>query len=466
MSTGRHSPRDSDYSVIEEAGMTLGHSPKGLVLPGIDPITRREATRLCAQDYLDNHVFFNDKHFHNHLNHHLLATFSLGAPATRLQRIFDLNSTIQRPMPRMQNTEIRSDNYTDFLSREEYYPDFVAFFRGKLANAGEDWRTVATQFFFDDKLLPISMNGLFHPLIQLGYGLEFESQAIAAMGLAQACVHKNNMFSKALSAEVFQSLHDTGACGGDMGMSLWQIVRRVREDSELVSKVQYSDVLYSSANMAAAEVLAIKHIKHWLVEPTEKSVSEKFHELMSTIALVYGSMTRPGYAPMLEFAIMHLLTSSYFLPIVLEPLPVEQQAYILRVYAMMFLCVYAAKGCPELYVPHELTNPDTHGSDDSGNCWLAVFEKAIACDDIHVVKAVRGLWRGSNESSFEAPIIQKADYEYPPSVNWLYLAILTVENITASSFESKESEASVGRFSWDHGMVAFDEFWNEHGRPL
>ncbi|KAJ2732187.1 hypothetical protein H4R23_002892, partial [Coemansia sp. Cherry 401B] len=92
-----HSHDDSDYSVVDQARMTLGHAPAGLYLPGIDGATRREATRLCARDYLEHHVFFNNRGFHNHLNHHLLAVFALGAPVKRLQDIFDLHKGMQRP---------------------------------------------------------------------------------------------------------------------------------------------------------------------------------------------------------------------------------------------------------------------------------------------------------------------------------------------------------------------------------
>ncbi|KAJ2749325.1 hypothetical protein H4S06_004665, partial [Coemansia sp. BCRC 34490] len=46
---------DSDYSVIQKAGMELGHASSGMLLPGIDGKTRKEAVRLCARDYLEHH---------------------------------------------------------------------------------------------------------------------------------------------------------------------------------------------------------------------------------------------------------------------------------------------------------------------------------------------------------------------------------------------------------------------------
>ncbi|PIA19696.1 hypothetical protein COEREDRAFT_36644, partial [Coemansia reversa NRRL 1564] len=160
--------------------MTLNHAPAGLLLPGIDITTRKEAIRLCARDHLEHHVFFNNRGFHNHLNHHLLATFTMGGSVKRLQEIFDLNKTMQRPLDQLSNEiTITFDNYKDHLADEMCYSAFVNFFHEQLENA-EDWKSIVFEYIFDPQIFPRAMGGLYHPLIQLGYGLEFESKAITA----------------------------------------------------------------------------------------------------------------------------------------------------------------------------------------------------------------------------------------------------------------------------------------------
>ncbi|KAJ2642742.1 hypothetical protein GGF44_001502, partial [Coemansia sp. RSA 1694] len=201
---------DDDYSVIDKAGMALSHNPTGLLLPGIDQTTHHEAVRLCARDYLENHVFFNEKQYHNHLNHQLLAAFSMGASAARLQEIFDINSSYQLPSRALtSDVTITADNYAEYLAKEEYYPNFVAFYRRELAK--ESWNDVISKYFFDPPLFPLAMSGLLHPFIQLGYGLEFNSEAIIACALAQASVHKKQ-FSRALDSDVFDDI-----CRGNVG---------------------------------------------------------------------------------------------------------------------------------------------------------------------------------------------------------------------------------------------------------
>ncbi|KAJ2683592.1 hypothetical protein IWW39_005417, partial [Coemansia spiralis] len=155
---------DDDYSVIDKAGMALSHNPCGLLLPGVDPTTHREAVRLCARDYLENHIFINDRQFHSHLNHHLLAVYSLGGSTKRLQEIFDINNSYRRPsLAMVDDVTITTDNYTEYLVKEEYYPNFVAFYRRELAASNGNINSVVAKYFFDPHIFPLAMSGLLHP---------------------------------------------------------------------------------------------------------------------------------------------------------------------------------------------------------------------------------------------------------------------------------------------------------------
>ncbi|KAJ2236222.1 hypothetical protein IWW45_001946 [Coemansia sp. RSA 485] len=462
-----------DYSVIEQADMHLGHSSSGLLLPGIDPATRLEASRLCARDVLENHVFFNERQFHNHLIHHLLATFSMGASAERLQQIFDVNKPMQRPsVDCSDKVIITADNIWDHLSQEEYYPGYVAFFKAELAGAGDEWKSVATRYFLDPRALSMTMSGLFHPLILFGYGLEFESRVITAMALAQGFVHRV-AFNSILVPETFKEICSNSAAPNmaEKGASLWKIIRAMRVDP-LASKLSFDDTPYSLTNSTIPEDLAIKYAKMWHVEATETSVNKKYAELLSVIAHIYGSVSRPGYAMVFEFAIMHLLTSVYFLPIIFDALTVDQQAVLLHAHSVQVLVLFAAVGCPELYFtakePADVVASLEACSleDKQTNPWFAVFEKAIASNDMHVAKVVRALWRGSIISAFAEDMPETDSYELPPPVNWLRIAQDTVDIITASSFEDKEKQIQEGKRTWVRGMIAFDEFWSKYGEKI
>ncbi|KAJ2036567.1 hypothetical protein GGI01_000290 [Coemansia sp. RSA 376] len=465
---------NDDNSVIDKAGMALSHSPKGLLLPGVDQTTHHEAVRLCARDYLENHTFFNDQQYHNHLNHHLLAVFSMGASAKRLQEVFDINNNYQRPsLALASDVTITTDNYTEYLSKEEYYPNYIAFYRHELAESNGDWNAVVSKYFFDPQVFPLAMSGLLHPFIQLGYGLEFKSEAIIACALAQVSVHKKQ-FSYALDSETFDEI----CCGDEsnaVGLSLLDILNRMRNDSDTAA-IAYNDDPYTEDNRSHAQALAVKYAKLWTVESSESAVKEKSMEAVSVIALVYGSLTRPGYHPTLEFGIMHNLTSSYFLPIFLEALPLDNQVRLLHAYIVTFLYMFAAKGCPPLYIQPELTSTNTHSVEASeslgGNPWMDIFTKAIANNDMHVSKVVRALWRLSLLTAFPDQAKSVKGYELPPAVNCLHLARITVDSINQSTRRDSvtdkmqlEIPEDDGR-GWAHGVLAFDEFWTKQGKLL
>ncbi|KAJ1642735.1 hypothetical protein LPJ64_005438 [Coemansia asiatica] len=309
------------------------------------------------------------------------------------------------------------------------------------------------------------MSGLFHPLIQLGYGLEFESRAITATALAQGYVHRVT-FSRIFALSTFKAASNKV----EEGLSMWQIVHAMRTDP-LMTRLEFDETQFSISNSTVPEELAIKYAKMWHVEASEASVKNKYKELLSVIAHIYGSLTRPGYVMVFEFAIMHLLTSSYFLPIVFDALAIDQQAMLLRAHSTLVLAIFAATGCPKLYIANEAADVVTSlkacslAESKQANPWFAVFEKAIGSDDMHVAKVVRALWRGSIVDAF-ADKPESDNYELPPAVDWLRIAQNTVQTITASSFKDSEEQKQEGKRTWVRGMVAFDEFWSKYGEKV
>ncbi|KAI8318736.1 hypothetical protein GQ54DRAFT_299930 [Martensiomyces pterosporus] len=454
---------NADYTVIDQAGMKLSHVPASLQLPGIDAKTREEATRLCARDYLEHHAFFNYMQFHNHLIHHLLASFSLGASAQRLQDIYDTNKPMQRKsLSPAANVVITVHNYDQHLSQEDYYPNYVDFFRREIKTSEGGWRAVVSKYLFEPKVFPLAMSGLFHPFIQLGYGMEFESEAIIATGLAQACVHKLQ-FNK---TTVFDTPAPAAADDGE-GLSLMQIIEKMRNDP-LINELEQHTEQFTGEVRVIAEDIATKHSGKWVVNADAESIKAKYHELLTAIGYMYGAITRPGYKPIFEFSLMHCLTSAYFLPIYFDVLSIDQQARLLRVYNFTVLCIYALKGCPEFHATDELSATDTRQGlqtlpDGNNNPWFPVFEKAIVSNDMHVAKVVRTLWRASLLDAFHDQKETSDRYPLLPPVNWLHIASTTIDTITMSSFDNQEKQHEEGKRGWARGFTAFDGYWAEQG---
>ena len=75
---------------------------------------------------------------------------------------------------------VSASTWRDHIGRRRSYAALLAFFDGEIASSG--WETTVAQY------LPALISGwvkdAFHPLIRLGYGIEFESTSEIAAGLA------------------------------------------------------------------------------------------------------------------------------------------------------------------------------------------------------------------------------------------------------------------------------------------
>ena len=91
--------------------------------------------------------------------------------------------------------------------------------------------------YIDILSLGLIHSGLVHPLIHLGFGIEFNQPAIVAQGLAQTAVH-DDWLGRAffLPAEMM-----AGGVGKPGQKSLLQLINEMRADKALVQSVQWSD---------------------------------------------------------------------------------------------------------------------------------------------------------------------------------------------------------------------------------
>lgn len=88
------------------------------------------------------------------------------------------------------------ERFKTYLGQEKYYHDFLVYFQQEIDKKG--WqRTLHEHVFAEtehaDDMLVRMYAGFLHPIIHLGFGIEFQQPAIIAEALAQAAVHDNWM---------------------------------------------------------------------------------------------------------------------------------------------------------------------------------------------------------------------------------------------------------------------------------
>ncbi|PIL22571.1 hypothetical protein GSI_15260 [Ganoderma sinense ZZ0214-1] len=414
-----------------------------LNLPGTTPESKLVAEGLLEKDRETHHCFFGRIGFHNHLSHHLLAAYDLGAPPGLLQKIYDREAPGQSDInvwERRTGTfeavheTITNENWTRFLGDERYYLSYLDFFTKKISEQGVG--DILEKYVFSETangneayMVLRFVGGAVHPLIQTGYGVEFGSDVMVGQALAQTAVHD------AFYPEVFDlvnappSLQNLDYKSGNTtqrrphkGHSLLSILRQAYDSDIMKPVMPYdSDALLSARfKSALADGTRGPEIRRlsalWQVDTSrgQAELDEKVEELLwATTLLLVGSGKR-GRKPRLDFFLMHMLNASLFVPSLLRAIPsVESKAAFLRAIPPVLLMYLIVRGRPRIDAelamsytdvpcPPNTPVPEPH-SDAIGdprdardhNPWTDIVADVLHAPDAHTLKAVRALYYAS-----------------------------------------------------------------------
>lgn len=158
-----------------------------------------------------------------------------------IQRHYDNNKTYQRK-PQPLDSAILEDlhdyqKFHNYLGNERYYHDYLEYFRGEIDKKG--YEEVINDYCLkgderaDDMLVRLHA-GFLHPMIHLGFGVEFKQPAIIAEALAEAAVHDSWIGPFMLGAE-------KAAASSGKGKPMVELLDQVRADKKLSSAAKWDD---------------------------------------------------------------------------------------------------------------------------------------------------------------------------------------------------------------------------------
>lgn len=160
------------------------------------------------QNHDDYHVFFDKLGRHNHIVHHILAIWALNASSKELQDGYNRNKSYQRAQPAIDQDKLKdmadTDKFMAALGNKDNYHTFLQFFKSEIEKSSVEGVLQKYLFAGDeraDRMLVCMYAGFLHPIIHLGYGLEFHQPAIVAEGLASAACHDGWIGDYLLPAE-------------------------------------------------------------------------------------------------------------------------------------------------------------------------------------------------------------------------------------------------------------------------
>lgn len=242
-----------------------------LALPGITKLARETVAELLEENHNKHHCFFNEKGFHNHLVHGVLASYSLGATHERLRAIYESHAVEQRPIGSIKKNFTPVD-WKSEVGNQEFYASYLEFFRQEVPKLGRVEAIV--KYAFDTDVIGRTFSGAFHPLIHLGYGIDFGIDAIVAEGLAMMAV-TSKMMSPFVVVPATKVEKVTAKIVSQLSISepssaktVVDILAAIREDRELDNVTSYPEV-NKTMDVTKSEVAASKVQKlllEWKVE--------------------------------------------------------------------------------------------------------------------------------------------------------------------------------------------------------
>ncbi|KAJ4216664.1 hypothetical protein NW759_009235 [Fusarium solani] len=299
--------------------------------------------------------------------HHLLALYGTGASVANIQKAYGLRHPLQRPIIPQHQDAVKDlithwDHASEYLGKEEHYPDFLAYFQRAIEREGYESVVKAHLLKGDDSANNLLLRlhaGIVHPLIQLMYGLEWKQPAIVAQALAQTCVHNVEGLDQLLLASEQQA----NATPRSTKMpSLLSIYEKVRADPQLAGSVRVEDtskVEDGIIQRAKDAMLAILEQVHVEPEELDERTAEMFHDM---ILVASSAAIHPPHHVKYDFFLMHHVNSSLiYLTFNSQPwLSTADKVRLLEWKIRLDLVQYVARGYPaislesiESYVPKQ-----------------------------------------------------------------------------------------------------------------
>ncbi|EKG18788.1 hypothetical protein MPH_03954 [Macrophomina phaseolina MS6] len=376
--------------------LTTSEKPAFFVAP-LREESAKKASELLQENHEKHHIYFNKEGFHNHIVHHLLTLYALGATPAQIQDGYTQNAGYQRPPvaldPHLAQDLSNPATFAKHLGDERHYRDYLLHFQREIDAKGV--AAVLAEYLFArdkraDDLLARTFAGLVHPLIHMGFGVEFAQPAIVAEGLAQAATHDAWIGAFLLGAERAAE----GKRGAGKGATLMQLIEEIRGNEKLARAARWEDKnrlrdgVIGRAGKEMCELAA-----KWTVDSDEE-LERRTAEMIDASVFFSVAAQKPPHTPKIDFFYMHSVTSSiFFSDFLSNPLfPRDARARMLEWKARFDLANYASRGAPAL-AANELADYVPRNPSDG---WDRLFQRVngFSSDDGHAAKLLRGIANG------------------------------------------------------------------------
>ncbi|KAL8645184.1 MAG: hypothetical protein Q9226_007415 [Calogaya cf. arnoldii] len=337
----------------------------------------RTLKHLLRLNHVNNSIIYHDLEFHNHTAHILGSAYLFNAEPDHLNNIYNDESKELEPWKDSPN-EVSTYDWRDYLGDARYQRAYVDFFEDELVLNGYDWRKVLVTYLFKGKepLINNLVSGLGHPLIHLGYAYELSSRDLAMEALGMAATSYNHLH-KYLDDPSYTKP------SSNPSKSPLELLCRLQKDNRFEGVLSDPGPDNLEPLFQDHEAIMLEYWNAWQIsDPTQDFKASQ----MAAAALLVASR-KPGGAPY-DFFLVHVLTTSHAVRILLPLLPPKYHIPLVRQWWLLTLSVYIAQLRPEILLS-SVSDFDLKGRD-----WEWVNKQAIEAKhamDAHFVKGLRAM---------------------------------------------------------------------------
>ncbi|EEH21550.1 hypothetical protein PABG_03766 [Paracoccidioides brasiliensis Pb03] len=336
----------------------------------------RALKHLLKLNHANFSILYHDDRFHNHMPHLLSSVYLFGGDAEHLNRLYEAEAMELEPW-RDSPGEISADDWRDFLGKTQYQRAFVDFFEDELVRHGYDWKKIAEKYLYSGKkpLINCLVSGLGHPLIHLGYAYEMSSRDVAMESLSMAATCYNDLH-KYLDDPSYLQIPATYQTSSPL-----EILRRIRTDKRFDNLFQHPGGDNLETLFKHNEEAVLEHWRAWSITPNPTEQLEISQQ--AAAAIFVASDTE-----MHDFFLVHLLTTSHAVRILLPFVPPKYHLSLVRQWWLIVVAIYIAQLRPKIDT-NAIKNYEIKGRN-----WDWVGDQCINgkwAENTHYIKALRAL---------------------------------------------------------------------------
>lgn len=259
-------------------------------------------------------------------------------------------------------------------------------------------------------------SGFLHPIIHLGFGVEFHQPAIIAEGLAQAAVHDGWMRPLLIGAE------QAASSSSKPSKSFVELLDQIHETKSLRKAADVDGNRIRDGIIKHDADTMIDIVSQYKISDASE-LEERTAEMTNATAYFTGAAQNPPKDIKFDFFYMHCINSSIFFSAFLKQswLSEKNKIRLLEWKVRNDATLYASRGCPKLLLDEI---KDYKPKKPSG--WEEIFERIKNYeDDGHGAKLVRALAHGQKVSK---PYESKDTFRIKGDM-WLQLGHMAIDSV-------------------------------------